>query len=118
VFDTQNGKMLATIPMINDCETVWFDPNTQRAYGSCGMGTIDVFRQGAEGKFELEARIPTATGARISYFSPTLRRFYTVSPGTREDPKGVIRVYESEAGASASPESTPAAQPATQPATP
>jgi hypothetical protein len=58
-----------------------------------------VYNKNAAGNFELEARIPTATASRTSLFVPELRKLFLISPGSRDNTKGVIRVYESEGGA-------------------
>jgi DNA-binding beta-propeller fold protein YncE len=108
VFDTSTGKTISVLGLISDCETIAFDPNTKRVYATCGMGTIDVFRQASPGKYELEARIPTATGARTSLFAPERQRLYLVSPGSRESIQGVVRVYETDAKATTE---TPATEP-------
>ena len=111
IFDTTSGKQLAALGLINDCETIAFDPNSQRAYATCGTGTIDVYSKRSSGDFQLEARIPTASGARTSLFVPEQRRFYLISPGSRENAKGMVRVFESDADAGGAAATAPATQP-------
>ena len=105
VMDAKTGSVIAVLPMIGDCEDMVLDQRTQRIYATCGVGTIDVFKEASPGKFQLEARIPTATAARTSVFVPDRRLLYVPVPASRGE-ASQIHIYEVE----------PFTQSATQPA--
>ena len=76
IFDTNNGNMVQKLPAVGDCDDVFYDKTRKRIYASGGDGAISVFEQkDADHYAELE-RINTVKGARTSYFSPDLDRFF------------------------------------------
>lgn len=76
VFDTNNGNIVQKLPAVGDCDDVFYDKSRNRIYASGGDGAISVFEQkGADHYAEL-GRINTVKGARTSYFSPDLDRFF------------------------------------------
>jgi hypothetical protein len=75
---------LATAPLktldygdaVGDCDDVFYDKNRKRIYASGGDGAISVFEQKDADHYSKLARIATVKGARTSYFSPDLDRFF------------------------------------------
>jgi hypothetical protein len=81
VFDTGNGKVVATLPTCADADDVFFDVKRHRLYVSCGEGTVDIVR--AEGNEYRElGRVPTVSGARTSLFVPRFDRLFVAVRAT------------------------------------
>jgi len=76
VFDTESGKTIQSLPVIGDCDDVFYDRTRKRIYASGGDGGISVFEQKDADHYVDSERIPTVKGARTSFFSPDLDRFF------------------------------------------
>lgn len=76
VLDTANGKTVGTVQISGDTDDLFYDAGRKKIYASCGAGFIDVIQQKDADSYELRERIPTAGGARTSFFSPELGRLY------------------------------------------
>jgi DNA-binding beta-propeller fold protein YncE len=76
VFDTESGKTIQSLPVIGDCDDVFYDRTRKRIYASGGEGGISVFEQKDADHYADSERIPTVKGARTSFFSPDLDRFF------------------------------------------
>ena len=95
VLDTSSGKTLQTLSAVGDCDDVFFDQARKRIYATGGEGTISVFEQQDPDHYKEIARIPTRKGARTSFFSPDLGRFFLAV--RRQDGKpAAIWVYAVE----------------------
>jgi DNA-binding beta-propeller fold protein YncE len=73
VFDGETGRLLSAVDTCGDADDVFFDAKRNRLYISCGEGFIDVLESLGEGYTRL-GRLPTAGGARTSFFAPDLDR--------------------------------------------
>jgi hypothetical protein len=80
VFDTQSGKLVAHTPAVGDADDIWYDARNKRIYISGGEGFVSVIGQRDPDRYIPIERIPTAAGARTSFFSPELRRLYVAVP--------------------------------------
>jgi DNA-binding beta-propeller fold protein YncE len=76
VFDTDSGKTIQSLPVIGDCDDVFYDRTRKRIYASGGEGGISVFEQKDADHYADSERIPTVKGARTSFFSPDFDRFF------------------------------------------
>jgi YVTN family beta-propeller protein len=76
VFDTNNGNIVQKLPAVGDCDDVFYDKRRKRIYASGGDGAISVFEQKDADHYAELGRINTVKGARTSYFSPDLDRFF------------------------------------------
>ena len=76
VFDTNNGNIVQKIPAVGDCDDLFYDKGRKRIYASGGDGAISVFEQKDADHYAELGRINTVKGARTSYFSPDLDRFF------------------------------------------
>ena len=93
VFDTGSGKLVAHLAAVGDSDDVWFDAALERIYASGGEGFISVFEQTDADHYRALAKIPTAPGARTSFFSPELGRLYLAVPH-RGGQQCELRIYE------------------------
>jgi hypothetical protein len=76
VFDTNNGNIVQKLAAVGDCDDVFYDKRRKRIYASGGDGAISVFEQKDADHYAELGRINTVKGARTSYFSPDLDRFF------------------------------------------
>ncbi len=95
VFDTESGKMVADLESPGDADDIFYDGTRQRIYISGGEGFIGIVQQQDADRYKTLTKIPTASGARTSFFVPELGRFYLAVP-QRGTQKAEVRVYEAQ----------------------
>jgi len=95
VYDTDSGKLVATLKAGADSDDVFYDAAKRRIYASFGEGTVMVYEQQDADHYQVIATIATAAGARTAFFSPELRQLYVAVPH-RNNPTAEIRVYQVE----------------------
>ena len=78
---------------MGDVDDLWYDAARHRIYISGGEGAISAITQRDPDHYEDAARVPTAPGARTSFFSPELNRLYVAVPH-RGSQRAELRVYE------------------------
>ena len=76
VFDTNAGKIIQSLSSVGDCDDVFYDQARKQIYASGGEGAISVFGQKDPDHYKELARITTVKGARTSFFSADLDRFF------------------------------------------
>src|SRR5260370_37433211 len=76
VLDTDQGKRVAALPAIGDCDDVFYDERRHRIYAIGGEGGISVFQQRDPDHYNELGRIRTVSGARTGFFSAELDTFY------------------------------------------
>jgi hypothetical protein len=92
VLDTDQGKRVATLPAIGDCDDVFYDERRHRIYAIGGEGGISVFQQRDADHYDELARIKTVSGARTGFFSAELDKLY-VAVRKHESQSAEIRIY-------------------------
>lgn len=95
VFDTESGTVVADLPGPGDADDIFYDDSRQRIYISGGDGFIGVVEQQDADHYKTLTRIPTASGARTSFFAPELSRLYLAVPH-RGAQSAEVRVYEAK----------------------
>ncbi len=84
VFETNSGRLVATLPAVQDADDLYYDSARKRVYIPGGEGYISVFQQDDADHYRLLAKIPSALGARTAgYFGKGrkgLDRFYLAVP--------------------------------------
>ncbi|HEX9446002.1 MAG TPA: YncE family protein [Candidatus Binatia bacterium] len=95
VFDTESGRIVASLDAPGDADDVFYDAAKRRIYVSGGEGAIGVFRQVDADRYEAVGKIATAAGARTSLFVSELGRLYLAAPH-RGSQTAEIRVYETQ----------------------
>ncbi|MDE2250120.1 MAG: hypothetical protein KGL25_01770 [Gammaproteobacteria bacterium] len=84
-IDLASGKTTFSIDTCGDSDDVFVDARRHRLYVSCGEGYVDVLEKKGPAYIRI-ARISTVSGARTSYFSPELDRYFIAAraaAGTR-----------------------------------
>ena len=64
VMDTENGKIITTLPIGNGTDAAGFDPGTRMVFTSNGEGTITVVQQESADKYTVADTVKTEPGAR------------------------------------------------------
>lgn len=97
VVDTEatTGRRVADVEISADTDDLFYDAGRKRVYLSCGEGFIDTVEQISADSYKRTGRLPTAVGARTSFFSSALDRLYLAVP-ERGSQKAEIRVYTPE----------------------
>jgi DNA-binding beta-propeller fold protein YncE len=93
VLETDSGRVLARVESTGDADDMFYDAARSRIYVSGGEGFITVINQDTPDRYHVAGTIPTAPGARTSFFVPELARLYVAVP-RRESHIAAIRVYQ------------------------
>jgi DNA-binding beta-propeller fold protein YncE len=96
VFDTNSGRLVATLPAVQDSDDLYYDSARKRIYVSGGEGYISVFQQDDADHYKVLAKVQTAIGARTAgYFGKGKKgfdRFYLAVPA-RADHGAEVWIY-------------------------
>ncbi len=93
VFDTATARLVTDVAISGDTDDLFYDAARKRLYLSCGEGFLDVIVQRDADHYERIERIPTASGARTSFYSPALDRLWLAVP-QRGRQSAEIRTYQ------------------------
>ena len=93
VIDTGNGKTVETLPVVGDCDDVFYDLARKRIYAIGGEGAISVFEQKDADHYREIARAQTVKGARAGFFSGDLERLYVAVRRQGSTP-AMIRIFD------------------------
>ncbi len=66
VVDAETGKIITTLPIGRGCDGVSFDPGLNRAFASCGDGTLTVVQEDGGDMFKVIENVTTQSGARTN----------------------------------------------------
>ena len=84
VFDTSTGRMVASLPSVQDSDDLYYSAEHKRIYMPGGEGYIYVFQQNDPDHYSLLGKVPTVLGARTAgYFGRQGKgfdRFYLAIP--------------------------------------
>ena len=88
VFDTNSGRLVVTLPAVQDSDDLYYDSARRRVYIPGGEGYISVFQQDDADHYRLLAKVQTAIGARTAGYVGRGRkgfdRFYLAVPERAE----------------------------------
>ena len=94
VFNTDTGKVVATLPCVGVNSDMWIDVTRKRIYVT-GSETASVFEQRDADHYEHIAEVPTAYRAKSSIFVPDLKRLYVADSGKgKPDAKLALQIFE------------------------
>ena len=95
VYDTESGKVIANLDSPGDADDIFHDGTRQRIYISGGDGFIDIIQQQDADHYKSLTKIPTASGARTSFWVAEMSRLYLAVPH-RGTQRAEVRVYEAQ----------------------
>jgi DNA-binding beta-propeller fold protein YncE len=88
VFSISNGENVGNVELCGDSDDIFLDAKRHRLYASCGQGVVDVI-DATDGGYRRMARLPTAPGARTSYFVPSIDRLLVAVRATTAEPAAI-----------------------------
>lgn len=96
VFNTDTGKVVASLPCVGVNSDMYLDAALKRIYVT-GSETASVFAQLDANHYEHLAEVPTAYRAKSSIFVPPLKRLYIAASGKgKPDAKLKLLIYETQ----------------------
>ncbi|HET6142468.1 MAG TPA: hypothetical protein VFE02_03105 [Candidatus Acidoferrales bacterium] len=94
VFDTDDGKIVTSVPISAFNDDMWFDVARKRIYLS-GSETTTVLSQKDADHYELVAEVKTGYRAKTSLYVPELSRFYAAISGKgKEGAQLAVAVFD------------------------
>jgi hypothetical protein len=100
VFDTSSGRLVATLPTVQDSDDLYYDSARGRVYVPGGEGYISVYQQDDADHYKLLAKVQTAIGARSAgYFGKGRKgfdRFYLAAPSRADHGAEVYRIKQAK----------------------
>jgi DNA-binding beta-propeller fold protein YncE len=93
VMDSESGKEVASVPLPEDIDDLFYDAKNKRLYASCGAGVLAVVRQRDADRYEVVEKIPTVKLARTCFFDPAGGLLYLFVPRQEGQEGPTIRVY-------------------------
>lgn len=80
VLSSDDGHVVATLPIGDGCDGVAFDPTTKRIFAACGEGVLTIIQEETADKFSVLQTLKTEPGARtIALDEKTHRVFMSVA---------------------------------------
>ncbi len=64
VMDANNGKVITTVPIGDECDAVGYDKKLRTIYSSNGEGTLTIIREESADKYTVVQNLKTKKGAR------------------------------------------------------
>lgn len=96
VFNTDTGKVVASLPCVGVNSDMSIDVARKRIYVT-GSDTASVFEQRDADHYEHIAEVPTAFRAKSSIFVPQLNRLYVADSGKgKPDAKLALQIFEAQ----------------------
>jgi DNA-binding beta-propeller fold protein YncE len=94
VFNTDTGKVIASLPCVGVNDDMTFDAKRKRIYIT-GDGATSVFAQRDADHYEHIVDVPTGFRAKTSLYVPELNRlFIAVSGGDKPDAQVAMQIYQ------------------------
>jgi DNA-binding beta-propeller fold protein YncE len=94
VFNTDDGKVVVSLPCVGVNDDMTFDPKRKRIYVT-GDGATSVFAQRDANHYEHIVDVPTAYRAKTSLYVPQLNRLYiAASGGNKPDAQVGLQIYQ------------------------
>jgi DNA-binding beta-propeller fold protein YncE len=91
VLDSDDGKVIASLPCASMVDDIAYDPSTKRIY-LAGDGSIDVIQQNDPNHYSHIASTPGAFRAKTAILVPQWHRYYLAVPRHADHP-AEVRVF-------------------------
>jgi hypothetical protein len=96
VLDLDTGKEVASVPIPEGADDMFYDAKAKRIYISCGAGFVAVVRQADADHYESVANVPTVRGAKTSAYDSGRQRLYVAVPRQPGKDGPEIWVYQAK----------------------
>jgi DNA-binding beta-propeller fold protein YncE len=80
VVDTESGKNVTSLDIVEGTDDVFYDRATRRVYVSGSKGSISIIQQSDADHYAAVVEVPTAPGAQSSYFDADSGKLYVAIP--------------------------------------
>jgi DNA-binding beta-propeller fold protein YncE len=94
VLDWESGKEVASVPIPDGSDDMFYDADSKHIYISCNSGFVAVIRQIDRDRYESVANIATMKGAKTSAYDPGTKRLFVAVPRLNGKECPEIRVYQ------------------------
>jgi hypothetical protein len=84
--NADNGKVIQTLPIGDDCDAVTFDPASHTVFASNGEGTVTIAQKDASGKYRVLQTVPTVIGSRTIALDAKTHKVFLPSARFTGDP--------------------------------
>lgn len=88
MMDSENGKVIASVPIGQGVDGSEFDPVTQYAFSSCGDGTVTIAHEDAPDKLTVVQTLATERGSRTMVLDPKTHKIYLAAAKFEEPAAG------------------------------
>ena len=89
VFNTRDGKQIATLPIGEDIDDLMYDPASKRIFAptGAGSGALSIYREVDPDHYVSVTTIATAPGGKNGAYVPSIHRYFVGVPqhGTTDD---------------------------------
>ena len=92
VLDMDTGKTVASVDIVGDTDDLFYDAANKRIYVSGGEGRVTVISQTSADNYNVAGQVPTAPGARTSFFARETGMLYVAVPH-RGEQEAELRVF-------------------------
>ncbi|HVB97975.1 MAG TPA: YncE family protein [Candidatus Dormibacteraeota bacterium] len=92
VFDTENGKVVAVLPISKGADDMTYDGARKRIYVPCAEGVVDVFQERDPDHYARIGKIPSGPMGKTGILVSRLNRYYVAVP-PHGSTKAEILVY-------------------------
>ncbi len=92
VLNAITGSTISQLDIGKDADNVFYDPASKNIYVSLGEGAIGVYNRNKD-QYKFVKNIPTAPGARTSFFDSGSKRLFLAVPHRGQQP-AEIRIYQ------------------------
>ena len=86
ILNSDNGQIVAQVPIGKRVDGVVFDPSTKLAYSSNGEGSISIVQEVSANEFKLVETVKTEVGARTIAFDPKTHHVFVSTAQYGETP--------------------------------
>lgn len=86
IVDSENGKLVQTLPIGDDCDALAFDPETGYAFASNGEGKLTTVHKNAAGKYEVTQNLTSAPGSKTMALDASTHTIYLPTAKFNGDP--------------------------------
>jgi YVTN family beta-propeller protein len=76
VMNAENGKVVTSVPIGDECDAVGFDIKLKTVYSSNGEGTLTIIQEQSPDKFEVLQNLQTKKGARTQAVDQITHKIY------------------------------------------
>lgn len=91
MMDSENGKVVANVPIGDGVDANAFDPGTMLAFASCGDGTVTIAHEDAPDKLTVVQTLKTEKGSRTMTIDPATHKIYLAAAKFEEPAAGQRR---------------------------